>query len=255
MGVMSRRSNGEGSIYPYPHGYRAYVWVTTPGGRRQRKYVSGKTREAVREKYLQLHQAAQRGPVATKVPTLGQYLDGWLLDVVLPRLAPQTVANYQLFTRLYIGPLLGHKHLDKLTVRDVRTWIARVQTTCQCCAQGKDAARSTPRCCAAGNCCGQRPSEWTVHQALRILRAALGEAVRDELVTRNVAGLVRAPAPRTSRKAIWSVEDARRFLDSSFRDRDPLHPAYVLMLVLGLRRGELLGLRWQCVDLVAGEAR
>jgi hypothetical protein len=54
-------SSGEGSIYPYPHGFRAYVWVTTSTGRKQRKYVSGKTRDEVREKYLALHQAARRG--------------------------------------------------------------------------------------------------------------------------------------------------------------------------------------------------
>jgi hypothetical protein len=48
----TRRQSGEGSIYPYPHGFRAYVWVTTSTGRRQRKYVSGKTRDEVREKYL-----------------------------------------------------------------------------------------------------------------------------------------------------------------------------------------------------------
>jgi hypothetical protein len=57
--MATRRHSGEGSIYPYPHGFRAYVWVTTSTGRRQRKYVSGKTREEVREKYLALHQAAR----------------------------------------------------------------------------------------------------------------------------------------------------------------------------------------------------
>ena len=70
--MSGRRINGEGSIYPYPHGYRAHVWVTTPSGRRQRKYVAGKTREEVREKYLKLHEASRRGPVTTKVPTLAQ---------------------------------------------------------------------------------------------------------------------------------------------------------------------------------------
>jgi hypothetical protein len=76
--MTTRRHSGEGSIYPYPHGFRAYVWVTTSTGRRQRKYVSGKTREEVREKYLALHQVARRGPVVSSVPTLARYLEGWL---------------------------------------------------------------------------------------------------------------------------------------------------------------------------------
>jgi hypothetical protein len=39
---MARRHNGEGSIYPYRNGFAAYVWIVTPDGRRQRKYVYGK---------------------------------------------------------------------------------------------------------------------------------------------------------------------------------------------------------------------
>jgi len=157
--AVSRRANGEGSIYPYPHGFRAYVWVTTPSGRRQRTYVSAKTRDEVREKYLQLHQAARRGMVATKVPSLETYLAGWIADVVEPDLAPATAANYRLFCRYYIVPLIGGKRLDKLSVRDVKLWLNQVRTTCQCCAQGKDAARETPRCCALSQCCSQHPSD------------------------------------------------------------------------------------------------
>jgi hypothetical protein len=114
--MSRRRVNGEGSIYPYPHGYRAYVWVTTPSGRRQRKYVAGKTREEVREKYLKLHEASRRGPVITKAPTLRQFLDGWLEEVVAPSLSPATVASYRMCTRLYIAPQLGDKRLDRLSV-------------------------------------------------------------------------------------------------------------------------------------------
>lgn len=118
--VSRRRVNGEGSIYPYPRGYRAYVWVTTPSGRRHRKYVTGKTREIVREKYLKLHEASRRGPVATQIPTLAQFLEGWLADVVAPSLAPATVASYRMCTRVYIVPRLGARRLDKITVRDVQ---------------------------------------------------------------------------------------------------------------------------------------
>lgn len=88
-----------------------------------------------------------------------------------------------------------------------------------------------------------------------MLRAALGQAERDELVARNVAKLVRVPFPRPKTPRIWSLQEAQRFLESSQRDADPLHAAYVLSLVLGLRRGEVLGLAWEDVDLDAGEVR
>ncbi|HZA31520.1 MAG TPA: hypothetical protein VE462_08395 [Propionibacteriaceae bacterium] len=47
----------------------------------------------------------------------------------------------------------------------------------------------------------------------------------------------------------WSSEEARRFLESARADRDVMYAAYVLILVLGLRKGEVLGLRWEAVDL------
>jgi integrase len=253
--MSGRRHNGEGSIYAYPKGFRAYVWVTTPTGRRQRKYVSGKTRDVVHQKWLKLHKTASAGPVATKIPTLAVYLAGWLEEVVRPSLAPATVANYGMFVRLYIVPVLGLKRLDRLNVRDVQVWLNRLRSSCQCCAQGKDDARTERRCCGAGRCCKQLPSDWTVHQAWRVLRAGLGSAVRDGVVPANVAALVRMAVPQPEDAEVWTAEQARRFLQSALDDDDPLYVAYVLLLLLGLRRGEVLGLRWEAIDLDSGEAR
>jgi integrase len=236
---MARRHNGEGTIYPYRNGYAAQVWVTTPHGRRERKTVYGKTREVVHDKWVQLQEQARRGPVTTKVPRLEELAVGWLRDVVSPNLAPTTAANYELFTRLYIVPDLGLKRLDRLTVRDVRLWLNELKQRCQCCAQGKDAARESPRCCTLGQCCHQVASEWTVHQAWTVLRSMLSEAMREELVSRNVAGLVRVPVPRAGKRLMWTVEEARRFLESARTDGDPMYAGYVLLLILGLRRGEL----------------
>src|SRR5450631_2267793 len=202
---MTKRHNGEGSIYVYRNGFAAHVWITTPEGRRQRKVVYGKTREQVHTKWLALHELARRGPVAPSSPVLADFMERWLREVVVPNLAPTTSANYELFTRLYVVPDLGRKRVDKLTVREVQTWLNELRVRCQCCAQGKDAARAEARCCAAGNCCHQIGSEWTVHQAWTVLRSALSAAMRDELVTRNVAGLVRLPVPRTKKLAIWSL--------------------------------------------------
>jgi integrase len=51
----------------------------------------------------------------------------------------------------------------------------------------------------------------------------------------------------------WTVEEARRFLESAHADNDPLYAVWVLILVLGLRKGEVLGLTWPTVDLDAAE--
>ncbi len=71
---------------------------------------------------------------------------------------------------------------------------------------------------------------------------------------RNVAALVKVPVPRTKRSVVWTVEQARQFLESAREANDPLYAAYVLLLVLGLRRGEVLGLAWEDVDLDGQEA-
>ena len=78
--------------------------------------------------------------------------------------------------------------------------------------------------------------------------------MRDELVSRNVAALVRVPIPRAREAGVWTVEDARRFLESARAANDPLYAGYVLLLVLGLRRGEVLGLAWQDVHFDSGQA-
>jgi hypothetical protein len=114
MTARRTRASGEGSIFPYRNGYAAYVWVTKPDGLRARKYVYGKTREIVHDKWIKLHQQARQGPVATKVPTLGGYLAYWLTEVIQPNVAPLTHATYETLVRLYIAPGLGSKRLDRL---------------------------------------------------------------------------------------------------------------------------------------------
>ncbi|WP_033819888.1 site-specific integrase [Kitasatospora sp. MBT63] len=258
--MSGKRGNGEGSIYPRKQGgFAAYVWVTKPDGTRDRKYVYGKTRTETHDKWLKLHAAAKAGPVTTSAPTLGGYLDYWLRQVVDPHLKPKTAETYEMHVRLHIAPGLGSKRLDKLTVRDVREWTNSLLDACQCCTQGKDAARPAAhrdpkrrqRCCAIGRCCDQRLSHRTVRDARNTLRSALTTAISEELITKNLAALVKLRAPRRAPRKPWSVEEAKTFLESARRDGDPFYAAYVLILVLGLRRGEVLGLTWGSVDLDA----
>src|SRR5918993_875908 len=113
---MTRRHNGEGSIFPYRNGYAAYAWIVTPAGRRQRKYIYGKTREAVHADWVELTQKAAHWPVITKVPTVGQYLQRWLTETVAPNRAPLTAATYESHVRHYLEPGLGSIRLDRLRV-------------------------------------------------------------------------------------------------------------------------------------------
>lgn len=249
--MAGKRANGEGSIFPYRNGFAAYVWVTKPDGKRTRKYAYGKTRDEVHDKWVRLHQQAKAGPIATNVPTLASYMAYWLAEIVEPNLAPLTYATYETLSRLYIVPGLGGKRLDaRLAVRDVQTWLNKVAKTCQCCAQGKDERRPSKKrkCCAVGRCCQDLPSARTVKGIRAVLRSALAQAVVEELLAKNVAALVKLPPIRNRKGKSWNSEQARAFLESSRDGNDYLYAAYVLVLVLGLRKGEVLGLAWEHIE-------
>jgi integrase len=189
------------------------------------------------------------------VPTVSQYLNYWLREVVKPNLAPKTYERYEAFTRLHIVPYLGTKRLDKLQVKDIRQWLNKLAQVCQCCAQGKDAAwpEDKRRCCAIGQCCHAILSARSRADARDTLRAAYTCAVEDELLTRNPVAVIRMPAPRTRKRRWWTVDDARRFLESTRAADESLYAAFVLILVLGLRKGEVLRLTWELVNLDAAE--
>lgn len=79
-----------------------------------------------------------------------------------------------------------------------------------------------------------------------VLSSALSRAMREELVVRNVARLAELPTWERQPITPWSAAEARAFLEVA--RRDPLYPAFTLLLLCGLRRGEVLGLRWRDVD-------
>lgn len=187
--------------------------------------------------------------------TLTEYLTRWLADVVKPNLEPMTFAYYEAMVRLYIIPGLGSKQLDELETYDVQAWLNKLPAQCQCCIQGKDAARSERkrRCCAIGACCQLGTGHRTIEAARNTLRTALSHAITTgELSTRNVAGLARLPRQARTQhppaNPTWCAEHAIRFLTSAHDDRDPLYAAYVLVIINALGKGEVLGLTWPGID-------
>ena len=249
--MSTKRQNGEGSIFPYRNGFAAYVWIRTPAGRRQRKWFMARLARRCTE-VGRVEPAGSRGPVIAKAPTVAQFLSRWLAETVTPNLAPLSAATYAGHTRNYLIPGLGRCRVDRLRVAEVQAWLNRLPTECQCCAQGKDARRAAKgraRCCAVGQCCRQYPSPRTVKDIRTVLRSALSTAVREELVERNVAALVKSPKQRKRKVIPWSSDEARHFLESARDDDDRLYAAYVLVLAMGLRKGEVLGLTWAAVDV------
>lgn len=223
---MSKRANGEGTIYKRADGrYEGAAYVLMPSGGRARRRVYGRTRAQVQDQLVALVRQSQQGvPAPSASLTVGAYLEGWLRDVAAVKVRPATLRSYEMYLRLHIVPDLGKKRLHRLAPTDVREFLMRKQAT------GLSVA--------------------TVKQIHAILRSALSHAAREDLVVRNVAKLVQVATPNTEPPVPLSAEEAQRLLQAARGDR--LHALWAVALTVGLRRGEVLGLRWCDVDLSIG---
>jgi integrase len=218
-----RRGRNEGSIFQRADGrWCAQLDLGWQNGRRARKYIYGATAAAVRDSLLTARTDKSKGlPVAIERQTVSQFLQRWLEDAVKPSVRPLTHEQYCQHVKLYLGPLLGHNRLDKLAPHHVRAFLKR-----------KLEDGLAPR---------------TVELSLVILRKALGQAVNDGVLARNAAKLVDGPRVQRFEGQTLSPQEARTFLDAAAGER---HEAlYAAALVIGLRMGEALGLRWEDINL------
>ncbi|WP_055689762.1 tyrosine-type recombinase/integrase [Streptomyces prasinus] len=248
------RADGEGTIYQRKDGHwEAAGYVLATDSTRKRVRVYGTTRREAADKLAEKIADSNRGlPVPSAQGSVGAYLTYWLENVALHHLRETTHTRYTACVHQYLVPGLGKKKLAKLTAKDVRTWLNQLRTTCQCCTRGIDARRDQPRCCDIGQCCHKLLSPLTLTYLHSILKSALEHAVREEEISRNVARNVRTGTPRPRRFEPLTADEARQFLAATRGHR--LHALFELALHTGLRKGELLGLRWEDLDLDAGTA-
>jgi len=231
-----RRANGEGSVYQRSD---RGTWVAqvpvgvNPDGSYRFKRYSCETQVAAKAKLRTAQDALDRGAdLGAKTQTLGAFLDAWLADVVRRDAEPKTYEGYA-YTAGLIKPSLGKVPLDKLTPQHVQKLLNELLER-----GGEAGTGLSPR---------------TVQYARATLRRALGQALKWGLVTRNVATLVEPPKSRRAEVQPFTEQEVRVLLAAVRGDR--LEALYAVALTLGLRQGELLGLRWEDVDLDRGVLR
>jgi integrase len=225
--MARKRGNGEGSIYRRKDGrWVGQYLVYTAAGPKYR-YIYGKTRKVVAEKLTKAMADRDGGLIfeAGKM-TLGEYLDRWISDSVRGTVRVSTYERHEQIIRLHIKPSLGRVGLKKLIPAHVRGLIG----------EKLDA--------------GLAPA--TVRKIHSTLHKALSQAVSDGMIPSNAAD-VKAPRPVPEEMRPLSKDEARVLLEAARGDR--FGALYVLAITTGLRRGELLGLRWDDVDLEGATLR
>lgn len=249
-----RNANGQGGVYRRADGrWEGKFFVDTPDGRRKRVSVYGDTEREALDELNKLRDQQRRGvPIATTTLRVADYMSYWLEHIAEPSIRRTTYATYEGDVRLHIIPGIGRRKLKSLQATHIREWLNDLRTTCQCCAQTRDAGRTTPRCCAKTNpeCCRAVLSPSSIRHILRVLRAALQDAVDEELLSRNVARLVQLRVTDERRVRSFSRDEALRFLQTAEKHR--LYALWAVALAMGLRRGEALGLAWSDVNLDEG---
>jgi hypothetical protein len=168
-GKARKRGQGEGSIYKRKDGrWTAVVNLGYQNGKLRRKYIYGKSRSDVAEKpTAELRNVQQGISISTERQTIKQFLEQWLTDCVKPSVRPSTFISYDQQVRIHIAPQLGHVQLSKLIPQQVQSYL-----------NDRLKAELSPK---------------TVKYHLSILRMALGQALKWNLVARNVAMLVDPP--------------------------------------------------------------
>jgi integrase len=229
---MAKNGNGEGSIYEHKKngkkvGYRGAYWVHTAKGPK-RRYVSGKTREEVRDKLIEaLGNRAQGLVFDAGSITVEEYLTSWLKDSVRGTVRVSTYEVHRHMIEPHIIPALGRIKLRDLNPVHVRGLYREKLDS------------------------GLSPA--TVRKMHSILRKALKQAVLDGLSPRNVCEAVKPP--KVERKEVTPLDrqQAKVLLEAASGDR--LEALYMLAVHTGMREGELLGLKWEDVDLERGMLR
>jgi integrase len=195
-------------------------WV---GGKRVRPWVYAKTRAEVIAKLTDLQKAQRSGIDLTVKPrTVAEWLTEWLREVKAnDGTRPSTFERYQQIVTHHLVPELGRIRLEKLSAREVQAFLTSRRAVC---------------------------SGGTVAKIHAVLRAALSDAVRFDLVDRNVAKVVKVLGATADERRVPTILETRKFLDAAADDR--LAELFIVAVTLGLRRGELLGLQWADVSLV-----
>lgn len=196
-----------------------------PDGKRKQKWhtVKGTKRDAERELARLVNEFNQGAYVEPHKLTLGEFLENWLENAARMRVSEKTRERYGDYCRKHFIPALGHVSLQKLHPMQIQSFYTDALKSGRLDGKGGLSAR-------------------TVHHMHRVLNTALEQAVRWQLIIRNPVHAVTPPKPQYVE--IGALDEARIGELLSQLGDNPLYRPVFLALATGVRRGELLALKW-----------
>ena len=220
---MGKRGNGEGSVYQRKSDGLWVGSISLDNGKR--KVFYGKTKKEVTEKLITArHEQLQGVLVTAPEQTVKDYLEHWLEEVQKPAIRTSSYVKYRKLIYTYIIPAVGKVQLQKLTPQRVQSLYT-----------GKLKEGLSPK---------------TVQSIHGVLHKALDNAVKWNLIARNVCDVVSPPRVPQTEKQVLTVQQARILLDHVRKHR--LEVLLTVALTTGMRRGEMLALRWSDINLEDG---